>query len=55
MEREKPEGIPDELWAAFEEFADLEGIGTHPDDWKPWWDCYYAGVMFVVGSLEQTA
>ena len=32
-------------WAAFEEFADCNGIELeYREDWQAWWDCFLAGV-----------
>jgi hypothetical protein len=36
------------LWEDFLMYATANGVGTdHPDDWKPWWDCFLAGVKAV--------
>ena len=30
-------------WSAFSKWAEENGIGTHPDDWEPWYRCFIAG------------
>lgn len=38
--RKKPSNADFYRWDQFNEWADLNGIGTHADDWTPWWDCW---------------
>jgi hypothetical protein len=44
----KPSDVPyltDELWEAFNLFADNNGIGSDEEDWKPWFEFWYVGLM----------
>lgn len=44
-------GVND-LWNSFCTWADCNGVGTHQDDWEPWWQCYRAGASCGI-SPEQ--
>lgn len=42
--RDRPNAcFSDEVWAAFNEWADANNVGTHPDDWTVWWECWESG------------
>ncbi len=51
MTRSPPHGFKNHpIWAAFEVWADSHFVGEGPDDWGPWWDCFYAGAK--IGEAE---
>jgi hypothetical protein len=45
MRQPKPEDIPQDIWEAFNDWANSEGVGLHPDDWQPWWECWNDGLQ----------
>ena len=51
MNRTIPVDADPQMWAAFIEWADNNDIGTHPDDWGIWWDCFSAGVNAMMERL----
>jgi|WetSurMetagenome_2_1015567.scaffolds.fasta_scaffold77307_3 hypothetical protein len=32
-------------WKDFNWWCDRNGIGIHPDDWMPWWECWKSGYL----------
>ena len=35
--------LPSEVLDFFDKWAELNGIGDHEEDWRPWWDCFEVG------------
>jgi hypothetical protein len=35
--------VADELWIAFDKWADENNVGEDPEDYGPWWECFLAG------------
>lgn len=41
-----------ELSNQFEAYAEDNSINMeYPEDWHPWWDCFFAGYAHAVGML----
>lgn len=43
--RQKPDGVADALWQAFEQWAETHGISEHPEDWEFFWTRYHQGAQ----------
>jgi len=43
-----PADADDYLWDKFEVWADSHDVGSHVDDWTPWWECWCAGLLAMV-------
>lgn len=50
--REKPSEAEVNNWNEFELWADSQGIGTHVDDWSPWWYCWKVSSAVTRGKLR---
>jgi len=43
-----------EYWESFVQWAIKNGIEfRHPDDYEPWWRCWYNAIQSVTISKEQ--
>lgn len=38
-------------WNKFVDFAEREGVSLdNPDDWLPWWKCFFAGICAIASQ-----
>ena len=46
--RSRLKGIGYHTFKSFEDWADANGIGDHPDDWKFNWECWSSGYLQAI-------